>query len=133
MTLRRVCRLEEVENRADRQFVVVRLDDGSEIGIISLQGRLHAFENRCAHMGGPVCLGDVVGRTEVELGDHRRVVREYVSAEDVRVVCPWHGVEYNIQTGVCPEDPRWRLRKVEVSVVDGDVVAELGEGRRASS
>lgn len=122
---RYVCALDEVQRRAGRGFVVMRLEDGTEIGVALHKGRLRAFRNRCPHMGGPVCLGDVIGRTEVELGDHRRIVREYESTDDVRVACPWHGIEFNIDSGVCPEDPRWRLSEVEVQARDGAVYVEL--------
>lgn len=122
---RYLCPLEDVHKLADKGFVVVRLDDGKDIGIILLKGQLHAFRNHCPHLGGPVCLGDVIGRTEVELGEHQRIKGEYVSDEDIRVVCPWHGIEFNIESGICLEDPRWRLKRVNVYVDDGAIYADI--------
>lgn len=123
---RYLCPLEDVQKLEGKRFLVVRLDDKQEIGVMLSHGRPQAFFNRCPHMGGPVCLGDVVGRTEAQLGEHQSIVREYVSEEDVRIICPWHGIEYNVETGVCTEDPRWQLRKVDAYIQDGGVYANLG-------
>src|SRR4030081_3547268 len=37
---------------------------GMEVGVFRVHGELHAYENRCAHQGGPVCTGEIVGRYE---------------------------------------------------------------------
>ena len=41
------------------------------------------------------------------------------SKERMNVICPWHGYEFDIRTGVHPTDRRVRLRRVPVRVSDG--------------
>jgi nitrite reductase (NADH) small subunit len=95
--------------------------DDREIGIFRVKGTLHAWENRCVHQGGPVCTGRVLGRTELVLAADRTVIRERRSEHEIHVACPWHGWEFNLETGVCPALPSRRLRRVEVAERDGEV------------
>ena len=96
--------------------------DGREVGVFRVEGRLYAFENRCLHQGGPVCLGEVMGKVELELADDRTVVRERVSEREVHLVCPWHGWEYDIETGGCAADRKLKLRRFETLVRDGRIL-----------
>src|SRR5262245_2199501 len=41
---------------------------GVEVGVFRVRGRVVAYENRCAHQGGPVCIGEIMGRYEEVLG-----------------------------------------------------------------
>jgi nitrite reductase/ring-hydroxylating ferredoxin subunit len=45
------------------------------------------------------------------------------------VVCPWHGFEFDIRTGVHPGNPKARLRKMKVAVSDGDVIITVPDAR----
>jgi nitrite reductase/ring-hydroxylating ferredoxin subunit len=45
----------------------------------------------------------------------------YFSDTVTHFVCPWHGYEYDIKTGVCAADRRLRLRKYAVIHRDGGV------------
>jgi nitrite reductase/ring-hydroxylating ferredoxin subunit len=47
----------------------------------------------------------------------------------MHVVCPWHGYEFDIRTGVHPGNARARLRKINVAVADGEVVISLPDTR----
>jgi len=105
---------------AERGRVLVEAG-GTEIGIFRIKGRLYAYENRCVHQGGPVCRGGVLGRWEERLDDGGRVVGGDFSEDQIDIACPWHGWEYDLQTGVNIADPRFRLRSFAVSVRDGHV------------
>jgi pyruvate oxidase len=48
------------------------------------EGHIAALDNRCPHMGGPL------GQGTIEFG---------------RLVCPWHGREYDPFTGECEGYP----------------------------
>lgn len=96
-----------------------------EVGIFRLRGELHAWENRCPHMGGPVCTGRVLGRTELVLAEDKTAIREQRSSEEIHVACPWHGWEFNLETGVCHALPSRRLHRVAVTERDGEVFLEL--------
>jgi nitrite reductase/ring-hydroxylating ferredoxin subunit len=104
------------------RFVVARLADfpaetrrlirvgGREIGVFRVGDRFYAVRNRCPHQGGPLCEGNLASRVastslgRVELGDGSRIV------------CPWHGWQYDMETGEphAPGDPAARTYGVAV-------------------
>jgi nitrite reductase/ring-hydroxylating ferredoxin subunit len=96
-----------------------------EIGIFRVNGRLVAYENRCAHQGGPVCAGEVLGKVEAVVGDDGSIVEERFSAQTTHLVCPWHGWEYDLETGKCAVDARFGLRRFGVRESDGEIYLEL--------
>lgn len=95
-----------------RRFVEV---DGTEIGVLLHEDRFYAFENRCVHQGGPVCEGRILSRVEAVLDDEQRVLGERFSDTEAHLICPWHGYEYDLETGECAVDRRLRLRRFEVA------------------
>jgi nitrite reductase/ring-hydroxylating ferredoxin subunit len=97
---------------ADGQRVIVPVD-GREVSVFELDGRLYAFENVCRHMGGPVGEGLLIGKVEAVLDDEQRLLYERFSTSEIHLVCPWHGWEYDIETGECAANRRLRLRKYE--------------------
>jgi nitrite reductase (NADH) small subunit len=108
------------ERIAEGEGLLARIGD-LDVGVFRVKGKLHAWENRCAHQGGPVCTGRVLGRTELVLAADRTVVAERRSDDEIHLACPWHGWEYNIETGACVALPSRRLRRVEVAERDGEV------------
>jgi nitrite reductase (NADH) small subunit len=119
-----VCRADEVP---DRGGVLVELD-GREVGIFKLDGRILAYENRCVHQGGPVCTGRLVGRYEEVLDEQGYSRGERLAEEDLRLVCPWHGWEFDLATGQCMVDRRRWLRRCGVEVRGGDVYLDVRDG-----
>ena len=115
MKERAVCRGDDV---LDNQVKILEID-GVEIGLIRVNGFVVAFENSCPHQGGPVCYGEVLQRIEVVLDHQKRVVEERLSREDVDLVCPWHGWEFDIMTGECIADRRIHLRRWKIVERDG--------------
>jgi nitrite reductase (NADH) small subunit len=94
---------------------------GSELGIFNLEGRLHAIRNICADQSGPLCRGDVFDRIEADVTADRRI-REYIKAPQSVIACPWHGWEYDLQTGECLWNPRYRVKVYAVEVTDDGTV-----------
>ena len=47
------------------------------------------------------------------------------STARVHIVRPWHGYEYDLETGALPTNGKIRLRTFEVTVRDGDVYVAL--------
>jgi nitrite reductase (NADH) small subunit len=92
-----------------------------EIGVLRHQGRFHAFGNLCAHQGGPVCEGILIGKIESRIGPDQQVTRVRFSTEKIHLVCPWHGWEYDLETGINVADPSIGLTRYEVEV-DGHEV-----------
>jgi nitrite reductase (NADH) small subunit len=122
-------RIEGAARLAEGERLLVNVD-GLEVGVFRIHGELRAWENRCPHQGGPVCTGIVLGRTELVLADDKTVVREDRSTKDMHIACPWHGWEFNIDTGVCWALPIARLRAVEIYEESGEVYVR-SSGRAA--
>ncbi|MBC7803793.1 MAG: Rieske 2Fe-2S domain-containing protein [Candidatus Parcubacteria bacterium] len=102
----------------DRKVVVV---EGIEIGVFRLGDDFFAWENRCVHMGGPVCQGKIINRVEERLAPDKQSLGYRFSPTEVNIVCPWHGYEYDIRTGCHQGNPLVRLKAVELKLKDGTV------------
>jgi nitrite reductase (NADH) small subunit len=91
---------------------------GKQVGVISVGQEFYAISDRCPHMGASMCTGSL-GGTFVAAGAH-----EYVYGMDDRVIrCPWHGWEFDLQTGRSLLEPaRVGLRTYRVTQEDGEVV-----------
>ena len=90
---------------------------GRSIGVFNVGGELFALRNRCPHQGGPLCEGRLAGQVEVAApGDEIQYSRP---GEILR--CPWHGWEYDIETGICAADRRIRLRRYEAVEREGAI------------
>ena len=95
------------------------------LGIFRVGGRLFAYENRCPHMGGPVCQGLVIPAVRELLND-RQVSTGYAFDEsEMRIVCPWHGYEFSIESGSHPARASIRLKRVPVDEEGGEVYVTL--------
>lgn len=85
---------------------------GRSIGVFNVEGRLYAVRNRCPHQGGPLCEGGVVGWLE----SPRPGVYDY-RHERAMVECPWHGWEFELETGQSWFDPKGtRVKRYDVEV-----------------
>jgi nitrite reductase (NADH) small subunit len=85
----------------------------------------YAIKNTCPHYGGPLCLGTTGGTWlpsapgELEYGLENRLVR-----------CPWHGYEYDLETGKALFVPAVRDRIVRYQVrIENDRVLVSLKGR----
>lgn len=108
------------------RYVVARADDipdgarivieagGREIGIFKVQGEFFALLNRCPHLGGPLCHGQLLNPVVSSgPGDVRL-------ADDDLITCPWHGWEFDIRTGRSFWNPdHLRSRQFPVGVEPG--------------
>jgi len=95
--------------------------DGLEIGVFRVNGKFYAYENECPHQGGPVCQGKIYNRVEENVQADGTSLGMKFSEDHVHIVCPWHGYEYDIETGASPANPKMKLRKFEVVVRGGEV------------
>ena len=109
---------DELRSGPGRQIVEI---EGREVGIFRIDGELHAYESRCPHMGGPVCRGVVMGRVEGVVAPDGALVEERYAKGSANLVCPWHGFEFDLRSGECVADPRFRLRRYQVTTRNGDV------------
>jgi nitrite reductase/ring-hydroxylating ferredoxin subunit len=97
--------------------VVARVE-GREVGVVLVDGELRGVRNRCPHHGGPLCLGTVVPRLAGRPGayalTHGHVLR-----------CPWHGWEFDPETGECLDDPALRVAVYAAKASDGRVLVDM--------
>jgi nitrite reductase/ring-hydroxylating ferredoxin subunit len=99
------------------------------IGIINAGGLLYAVLDVCPHELVAICEHGVVSGTplpsaagEIEFGLENRVLR-----------CPWHGYEFDLQTGGALFTTfRGRLRTFHVEVKDSRVIVDVKARGRAS-
>jgi nitrite reductase/ring-hydroxylating ferredoxin subunit len=116
-----VGRLEEFEE-GSRKVVSC---DGTEIGVFMIGGELVGWYNQCAHLGGPVCQGKIYSRVLEPMDEIGRTRMLQYDEERKNIVCPWHGWEFDLKTGQHPGSEKFRLRKAEVEVSDGQVYVHV--------
>ncbi len=80
--------------------VIVRGPEGLEIALFKIDGQIYALDNRCPHMDGPLGEGDV---------------------ENSIVTCPWHGWQFQVDSGSCINMPGVDATTLDV-VVEGDQI-----------
>jgi nitrite reductase (NADH) small subunit len=89
---------------ADGDYRVLAIGE-LEIAIFRLNGRFVAYENRCPHRGGPVCQGKLFNGVE-EIIRPDQTSRGLRFGQARHVVCPWHGYEFDLETGQHPRATR---------------------------
>lgn len=96
-----------------------------EVGVFRVKGKLRAWHNMCAHQRGPVCQGRIFNRVAEPLAaDGTSRFQEY-DEDTFHIVCPWHGYEYDLETGFHPGNPKIRLRAARIEIEDGNVYVVL--------
>lgn len=96
-----------------------------EIGIYRVGGAFYGLLNRCPHLGGPLCAGQIVTDIVSPVpGDVRS------SPGRTFVTCPWHNWEFDIKTGQSYWNGKLRAMPFPVSVEDKDKAAGLQEAGR---
>jgi nitrite reductase/ring-hydroxylating ferredoxin subunit len=67
---------------------------GRSIGVFRVGENFYGIRNRCPHQGGPLCLGHVLGDAVSDEPGSSAVI-----GDPLRIACPWHGWEYDLDTG----------------------------------
>lgn len=116
-----VCNVDEISEGDVR---IVAKPDG-DIGVIMHGGRYFAYLNRCPHQGGPVCEGLRLPQVKDDIDDQGMFVQQSFDGDDIHLVCPWHGYEYHLDTGIHAGTGRTRLRKFEVTERGGGIYVQL--------
>lgn len=112
------------EDIADGGRKVVQCGE-REIGIFRVKGELRAWHNSCPHRQGPICQGHIYPRV-IEPVDEKGEVRTLQYDESsMHLVCPWHGYEFNLETGKNPGFARMGLRPAELKVSEGELYVVL--------
>lgn len=93
----------------------------TEVGVFRESGKFYAYSNLCLHQGGPACEGIVIPKVvDVIAADHTFQGQAF-DEKELHFVCPWHGWEYDIETGACVADKRYKLKRFEIVEKNGSV------------
>jgi nitrite reductase (NADH) small subunit len=101
----------------ERDGRVIARVGGREIGVLAVNGELRGVRNRCPHHGGPLCLGTVRQRVSGEPGQY-----ELTGSTVLR--CPWHGWEFDPESGRCLDDSSMRVAVYPAKAEDGRVLVQ---------
>lgn len=93
-------KLAHVTDIPEEGGIVVTAPDGTEIALFKRSEEIYALENACPHQGGPLGEGTLEGGC---------------------VTCPWHGWQFDIQTGSCQNMPGEDARTIPIEVVNGEI------------
>ena len=74
------------------------------ICIANINGTISAIDNICLHRGGPLGQGTVEGD---------------------KIVCPWHGWQWDPKTGEAGHNPNAKLKVYSLTIENDDVMVEL--------
>lgn len=116
----RVCRTDELE---DGGKVVIEEGD-LQVGVFRLGEDFFAWKNVCPHQGGPVCQGRVFKRVVEKLAADKKSLGRDFDEEASHIVCPWHGLEFDIRTGEFAGASAVKIMNLEgfpTQVQDGEV------------
>jgi nitrite reductase/ring-hydroxylating ferredoxin subunit len=94
--------------------------DGRSVTAFRCGDSFVAYENVCPHLGGPVCEGRIARKIDVEIAADGEAV-EHFSSDTFHLVCPWHGYEFDLSTGVGYADSRFALRSFPVEERDDGI------------
>jgi nitrite reductase (NADH) small subunit len=101
---------------------LVAVGGGISVGVFRSDGSYYAFLNRCPHQQGPVCEGGVTGAV---VADATTGWKPAWVMEGGVLLCPWHGLEFDLETGACFSRKELRLRRFEVRAEGGRVRIQL--------
>ena len=107
----------------ERKIVPV---DKTEVGVYRVNGKLYAYENLCAHQGGPACEGLLMPKVEEVLGENKTYQSRRFNYDEWHIVCPWHAWEYELKTGEFVVNRKMRLKKYEVIEKSGNIYVVAG-------
>jgi len=83
------------------KMAIVKVN-GRQVAVIRRGGKLHALDNNCPHVGGPLGQGSLAGNT---------------------VVCPWHQMAFDLETGLCTNRAGgFSVKVYEVKVENGIIL-----------
>jgi 3-phenylpropionate/trans-cinnamate dioxygenase ferredoxin subunit len=90
---------------------------GTTVAVFNVEGQVFALSNHCPHHGGPLCHGRISGAVLPSQP------YEYRYGREGRVLtCPWHGWEFDIESGRTIFDPSVRVKIYEARIEKDEIV-----------
>jgi nitrite reductase (NADH) small subunit len=78
--------------------------NGQKIAVFYIDDEVIATSGKCPHAGGPIQRGDLSGAL---------------------VTCPWHGWTFDLNSGVCTDDPSLALDVYKVRIEGDDILVAV--------
>lgn len=78
--------------------------DNKSVALFNIDGIFYATDNTCPHMGGPLGDGFIEGTV---------------------TTCPWHGWQFDVETGLCVADADTKVSTYPVTVEGDDVLISI--------
>ena len=72
--------------------------------LFEVAGAVVAIPAECPHAGGPICDGERTGAS---------------------LSCPWHGYNFDLESGACEEDDSLSLERYEVRIEGDDIFVKV--------
>ncbi|WP_256290924.1 Rieske (2Fe-2S) protein [Halobellus inordinatus] len=104
--------------------VIVQLE-GREVAVFNREGSYFAYLNWCTHQGGPICGGPLTGTNEACFDKDTLETTFNWTREGEILNCPWHGWEFDIESGECLSRQGSDLLSFPVTVDDDEIIVEL--------
>jgi len=109
----------------DRKIIDV---NGRSVGVFRIGDTFYAMRNLCPHHHGPLCLGRI----------HQRPISPVPGVFEMSdgvpyIACPWHGWEYDLETGQSWLGPgHVDARRYDIAIEPGNQVLEEEERGEAA-
>ena len=105
--------------------IVVPFRGRAGIGIFNVQGRFYALRNICPHKRGPLCTGEVAGRSQTHAPPSLTAGHVGYERDGEIIRCPWHAWQFDIATGECLVDPAVRVKTYPIIVDGDDIIVDI--------
>jgi nitrite reductase/ring-hydroxylating ferredoxin subunit len=81
------------------QLKHIETDDGTQVCLANVDGKVYAIGGECSHQGGPLGEGELDGN---------------------EVICPWHGGMFDVTNGQATGEPAEGSQPIYEVAVEGD-------------
>lgn len=106
----------DVEAFEDEDRIITEVR-GREIAVFYVDGEFYSVLNYCIHEAGPLCEGALTSKVEMDDDGFSWSVTN----PDRVIACPWHGWQFDIETGENTDDDSYSVPTYETTVEDGTV------------
>ncbi len=113
--------VDEFKEKEKKVFVV----DDEEVGIFLIDKKFYAWKNICPHQGGPVCQGRLYPLVKENLDVEKKSHGRIYDKKQLNIVCPWHGLEFDIRTGKHPGNPNLSLQSIPIHIKEEKIYVTL--------
>ena len=105
--------------------IIVPFRGRAGIGIFNVNGAFYALRNICPHKRGPLCTGEVAGRSRTDAPPSLTDGFVGYEREGEIIRCPWHAWQFDIATGECLVDSNMRVKTYPIIIDGEDIIVDV--------